>query len=54
MKRAELHLCQTHAAEEGERWLFTLEWALVKVLHENRFTWGATFSNAVDLHHFEL
>lgn len=33
---------------------FTLEWALVKALHENGFTWGATFSNAVDLHHFEL
>lgn len=33
---------------------FTLEWALVKALHENGFTWGATFSNAVDLHHFEF
>ena len=33
---------------------FTLEWNLVKALHENGFTWGATFGNAVDLHHFEL
>jgi hypothetical protein len=33
---------------------FTLDWALVKALHENGFTWGATFGNAVDLHHFEL
>ena len=32
---------------------FTLPWALVKELHEEGFTWGATFSD-VDLHHFEL
>jgi hypothetical protein len=33
---------------------FTLDWKLVKQLRANGFTWGATFSNAVDLHHFEL
>jgi hypothetical protein len=33
---------------------FTLEWKLVEQLHKNGFTWGATFPNAVDLHHFEL
>lgn len=40
-----------------KKWLggfFTLEWALVKQLHDNGFIWGATFRNAVDLHHFEL
>lgn len=33
---------------------FTLDWELVKQLRANGFLWGATFSNAVDLHHFEL
>ncbi len=33
---------------------FTLDWELVKALHKQGFLWGATFSNAVDLHHFEL
>lgn len=33
---------------------FTLEWTLVKGLHEQGMRWGATFGNAVDLHHFEL
>lgn len=33
---------------------FTLEWELVNQLHGNGLLWGATFSNAVDLHHFEL
>jgi hypothetical protein len=33
---------------------FTLEWELVKQLHANGLLWGATFTNAVDLHHFEL
>lgn len=33
---------------------FTLEEALVKQFHAQDFLWGATFSNAVDLHHFEL
>lgn len=32
---------------------FTLDWALVKELHEEGFTWGGTFSSP-DLHHFEL
>ena len=32
---------------------FTLPWALVKELHEEKFLWGATF-DTVDLHHFEL
>ena len=33
---------------------FSLEWELVKRLHAEGFTWGATFPNMVDLHHFEL
>jgi hypothetical protein len=32
---------------------FTLSWALVKELHEEKLVWGATFKD-VDLHHFEL
>jgi hypothetical protein len=32
---------------------FTLEWTLVKELHEEGLIWGATFDR-VDLHHFEL
>lgn len=38
------------------RWrtgFLSLEWALVKELHEEGFTWGATFPDP-DLHHFEL
>ena len=40
-----------------EKWtggFFSLEWELVEALHDNDFLWGATFPNAVDLHHFEL
>jgi hypothetical protein len=33
---------------------FALEWELVHALHAEGFTWGATFPNMVDLHHFEL
>jgi hypothetical protein len=33
---------------------FSLAWELVKPLHAEGFTWGATFPNMVDLHHFEL
>jgi hypothetical protein len=39
-----------------KRWkdgFLALEWALVKELHEEGFTWGATFGDP-DLHHFEL
>jgi hypothetical protein len=32
---------------------FTLDWELVVLLHGQGFKWGATFSNTVDLHHFE-
>ena len=32
----------------------TLSWELVKEFHELDFLWGATFSNNVDLHHFQL
>ena len=33
---------------------FTLEGALVLALQKNGFLWGATFSNQVDLMHFEV
>ena len=33
---------------------FTLDKELVKLMHDNGFLWGATFSNTVDLHHFEI
>lgn len=36
-----------------QKGFFDLEWALVKELHEEKFSWGAIFSR-VDLHHFEL
>jgi hypothetical protein len=39
-----------------KRWkdgFFSIEWTLLKELHEEGFTWGATFSDP-DLHHFEL
>ncbi|MDB4976524.1 MAG: hypothetical protein JWN48_4865 [Myxococcaceae bacterium] len=32
---------------------FSLSWSLVKELHEEKLTWGATFSTP-DLHHFEF
>ncbi len=33
---------------------FTLKWELVNQFYANKLIWGATFPNAVDLHHFEL
>lgn len=33
---------------------FTLDKELVTLMHKNGFLWGASFSNAVDLHHFEI
>jgi hypothetical protein len=39
---------------EWTKGFFTLDKKLVLLLHEHKFTWGATFSNVVDLHHFEL
>jgi hypothetical protein len=44
-------------SQELKKWaggFFTLKWELVKQFHANGFKWGATFSNGVDLHHFEL
>ncbi len=43
-----------HDLKQWKDGFFTLEWELVKELHANGFRWGATFSNAIDLHHFEL
>jgi hypothetical protein len=46
----------TLSAKFMNRWpgaFFTLEWELVKELHEEGLVWGATFGR-VDLHHFEL
>jgi hypothetical protein len=36
-----------------QRGFFTLQWELVEALHGQGFTWGATFTHNVDLHHFE-
>jgi len=44
-----------HAAlMQWTKGFFTLDLKLVGLLHEHGFIWGATFSNAVDLQHFEL
>ena len=44
-----------HAAlMQWTKGFFTLDKDLVLLLHEHGFIWGATFGNAVDLHHFEL
>ena len=40
--------------KDFQKGFFTLDWALVKELHAHDFIWGATISNKVDLHHFEL
>lgn len=40
--------------KESVNGFFTIEWDLVEQLHIHGFRWGATFSNAVDLHHFEV
>lgn len=49
-----------HLKKLGLQWVikcrngfFTLPWTLVKALHEEKLTWGATFSTP-DLHHFEF
>lgn len=39
--------------KEWRNGFFALPWDLVKVLHDDGFLWGATFSDP-DLHHFQL
>jgi hypothetical protein len=53
-KKWEKQSADVNKLKQWEDGFFSLDWALVKLLHEQELVWGATFSNNVDLHHFEI